>query len=188
MAILQLEDGTIYTRLEDIALRLALLNVSLNEWPVGTDPKLCTLLDQEALNDTEKESVLESLDHYFKLLKESEGYQARDLIVLHPDIPNLDALLVKFASCHTHADHEVRYIVDGEGVFGFVCPDGVQMELTIQPEEYINVPAGTEHWFHLTDIKRIKAVRYFTTVAGWVPEYTNTAIRFPRVKQPVSLT
>ncbi|MEC4818987.1 MAG: hypothetical protein SAK29_37790 [Scytonema sp. PMC 1069.18] len=42
----------------------------------------------------------------------------------------------------------------------------------IQPEEYINVPAGTEHWFYLTSAQRIKAVRYFTGTQGWVPQYT----------------
>ncbi|MDJ0566530.1 MAG: cupin domain-containing protein, partial [Microcystis sp. M49629_WE12] len=107
------------------------------------------------------------------------GYQARDLIVLHPEIPNLDTLLAKFERCHTHADDEVRYIIDGEGVFGFVFADGSQGELTIQPQEYINVPAHSEHWFHLTASKRVKAVRYFTSTAGWVPEYTETVIRFP---------
>lgn len=177
MAILQLEDGRTYTQLEDISKQLAALNVSLNRWTVGDNPALKALLDKPALDETEKEQVLQGLDHYFEQLKQTAGYQSRDLIALHPDIPNLDSLLAKFQSCHTHADDEVRYIIEGEGVFGFVCPDGSQMELTIQAEEYINVPARTEHWFHLTDTKRIKAVRYFTTTEGWVPEYTETKIR-----------
>jgi 1,2-dihydroxy-3-keto-5-methylthiopentene dioxygenase len=71
--------------------------------------------------------------------------------------------------------------VDGEGIFGFVCPDKTQMELTIQPEEYINVPAGTEHWFYLTPLRRIKAVRYFVDTSGWTPEYTDTALRMQAV-------
>jgi 1,2-dihydroxy-3-keto-5-methylthiopentene dioxygenase len=71
----------------------------------------------------------------------------------------------------------VRYIVAGEGTFGFVRPDGNQLELTVQAEEYINVPENTEHWFYLTPSKRIKAVRYFTTTEGWVPEYTSTEIK-----------
>lgn len=100
------------------------------------------------------------------------------MIVLNSDTPNLDTLLSKFNRCHTHADDEVRYIVAGEGVFGFVLPDGSQVELTIQPEEYINVPAETEHWFYLTEQSKIKAVRYFTTTEGWLPEYTKTEIRF----------
>lgn len=179
MAILHFEDGTTYTQLEDIAKVLAPLNVALNYWTVGNDSETRRLLEQAALSDEEKEIVLKSLDHYFEGLKQTDGYQARDLIVLHPNIPNLDTMLSKFERCHTHADDEVRYIVDGEGVFGFVLPDGTQVELTIQPEEYINVPADTEHWFHLTEKKRIKAVRYFITTEGWIPEYTETTVRFP---------
>lgn len=178
MAILQLEDGTTYTQLDDIARELAPLNVQLNRWPIGENLALHRLLAKDALYDEEKEQVLQALDSYFEQLKTSAGYQSRDLIVLHPEVPNLDALLSKFGPCHYHLDDEVRYIVAGEGIFGFVRPDGSQVELTVQPEEYINVPANTEHWFYLTPSKRIKAVRYFTTMEGWVPEYTGTERRF----------
>lgn len=179
MAILRFEDGTTYTRIEDISRILAPLNIQLNYWTVGDRSDTRSLLDKVALSDEEKEAVLQALDGYFEELKLKEGYQSRDLIVLHPNIPNLEAMMSKFERCHTHADDEVRYIVDGEGVFGFVLSDRSQVELTIQPEEYINVPANTEHWFHLTEKKRIKAVRYFITTQGWIPEYTETAIRFP---------
>ena len=178
MAILRLEDGTTYTQLGDIARELASLNVQLNRWSVGDNPEVHRLLAKDALSDEEKEQVLEALDSYFEELKASAGYQSRDLIVLHPDVPNLDALLSKFDSCHYHTDAELRYIVAGEGIFGFVRPDGSQVELTVQPEEYINVPENTEHWFYLTPSRRIKAVRYFTTMEGWVPEYTGKEIRF----------
>ncbi|NJK28277.1 MAG: cupin domain-containing protein [Coleofasciculaceae cyanobacterium SM2_3_26] len=176
MAVLTLESGTTYTDLADIARELAPLQVSLNRWTVD-DEATRALLAKAALTDEEKEQVLRSLDGYFAELQRTSGYQTRDLIVLHPDIPNLETLLGKFAQCHTHADDEVRYIVDGEGIFGFVHPDGSQMTLTVQPEEYINVPAGTEHWFLLTSARRVKAVRYFTSTAGWTPEYTGTEIR-----------
>jgi 1,2-dihydroxy-3-keto-5-methylthiopentene dioxygenase len=177
MAILQLENGQTLTALDEIQTQLAVLDVRLNRWPTGELP----LLQQPSLDDIQKETVLRALDHYFESLQASDGYQSRDLIVLYPDTPNLDALLAKFSRPHTHADGEVRYIVDGEGIFGFVCPDGTQMELTIQAEEYINVPAGTEHWFYLTPQRRIKAVRYFCDMEGWVPEYTETAIRIEPV-------
>jgi 1,2-dihydroxy-3-keto-5-methylthiopentene dioxygenase len=179
MAILRLEDGTTLTQLEDISRELASLKVELNYWSVGDNLEIRELLARESLNEEEKERVLQALDGYFEQLKQNLGYRSRDLIVLNPDLPNLDALMSKFERCHTHADDEVRYIIDGEAVFGFVRRDRSQVELTIQPEEYINVPAGTEHWFHLTDKKRVKAVRYFVTTEGWVPEYTGTDIHFP---------
>jgi 1,2-dihydroxy-3-keto-5-methylthiopentene dioxygenase len=176
MAILQLENGTTYTAPEDIDRELAPLQVSLKRWEITKDPAIAELLAKESLDNEEKELVLNSLDRYFDKLKTTAGYQSRDLIVLHPEFPDLSQLLSKFAYCHTHADDEVRYVIDGEGVFGFVRPDRSQVKLTIQPEEYINVPAGTEHWFHLTQSNRIKAVRYFTTTEGWTPEYTGTEI------------
>jgi 1,2-dihydroxy-3-keto-5-methylthiopentene dioxygenase len=174
MAILKLEQGATLTDSASIDEYLNRLDIQLNQWPIGEDVSTQLLLAQPRLDETQKESVLRSLDHYFESLG---GYESRDLIVLNPETPNLDGLLAKFSRPHTHADDEVRYIVDGEGVFGFVCPDGSQMELTIQPEEYINVPAGTEHWFYLTASRRIKAVRYFVDTTGWTPDYTDTVIR-----------
>ncbi|OZH56048.1 acireductone dioxygenase, partial [Hydrocoleum sp. CS-953] len=153
MAILKLEDGTIYTQINDISRELKPLNVKLNHWPVGENPETHNLLAKDVLSDDEKEQLLQSLDNYFEELKESAGYQSRDLVAIHPEIPNLDAMLSKFDKCHTHADDEVRYIVAGEGIFGFVRPDNSQVELTVQPQEYINVPANTEHWFYLTEKK-----------------------------------
>ena len=177
MAILRLENGTTYTQQSDITRELAPLNIQLNRWPVGESAEIQNLLAKDALDDNQKEQVLQALDGYFQQLSESAGYQDRDLLVLHPDIPNLDTMLSKFNKCHIHAEDEVRYIVAGEGIFGFVRPDGSQVELTVQPEEFINVPANTEHWFYLTAARKIKAVRYFTTTEGWTPQYTNTEIR-----------
>ncbi len=186
MAVLQLEDGTTYTELDEIQRELAGLNIHLNHWSVGTDPELIKLLNQPGLNDNEKAEVLQGLDQYFEELKQTAGYQSRDLIVLNPDTPNLETLLAKFERCHIHADDEVRYIIDGEGVFGFVRPDGSQVELTVKPEEYVNVPANTEDWFYLTETRRIKAIRYFSATEGWTPEYTDTEIRIfsRRPKKP----
>jgi 1,2-dihydroxy-3-keto-5-methylthiopentene dioxygenase len=178
MAILKLEDGTTYTSVDDITRELAPLNVQLKHWSIGDNPDIQNLLAKDALSDEEKAQVLEALDGYFEQLKQTAGYQSRDLIVLHPEVPNLSALLAKFDATHYHADAEVRYIIAGDGVFGFVRPDGTQVELTVQAEDYISLPAHTEHWFELTRSQRIKAVRYFTTTEGWVPEYTNTEKRF----------
>ncbi|MFQ4136970.1 1,2-dihydroxy-3-keto-5-methylthiopentene dioxygenase [Nodosilinea sp. PGN35] len=182
MAKIRLENGLTLTDLPSITATLAPLGIQLHHWPIGENAELRSLLAQESLDGSEKETVLTGLDHYFQRLQASDGYKNRDLIVLNPNVPNLDALLAKFDKIHSHADNEIRYIVDGEGVFGFVLPDESQVELTIEPEEYINVPAGTEHWFVLTKSRRIKAVRYFIGTDGWVPEYTGREIRV----QPVA--
>jgi 1,2-dihydroxy-3-keto-5-methylthiopentene dioxygenase len=177
VAILQLENGQKLTDIADIREQLATLSIQLQHWPIDQNSPAASLLNQPGLTEEEKESVLQSLDHYFDKLRTESGYHSRDLIVLHPETPNLDGLLAKFKPPHTHAEDEVRYIVDGEGIFGFIAPDGRQMELTIQPEEYINVPAYTPHWFYLSPQRRVKAVRYFSGTEGWVPEYIDATIK-----------
>lgn len=173
MAILELENGKKITNLTDIARKLTSLAIELKYWQVGDNPRLNQLLNKASLSEEEKEEVLINLDHYFVELRQKAPYQTRDLIVLHPKIPNLDVLLSKFERCHTHADDEVRYVIEGEGVFGFVLADKSKITLTVQAGEYINIPAGTKHWFYLTKPQRIKAVRYFSDSAGWIPEYTS---------------
>src|SRR5262245_11488703 len=123
MAKLRRDDGVVWTELSDIQRELAPLGIRLSDWPTGDVP----LLRKETLDDAEKGQVLAALDHYFEKLKASDGYQTRDLIVLHQAVPKLDEMLAKFDRCHTHDDVEVRYIVDGEGIFGFVRPDGSQV-------------------------------------------------------------
>jgi 1,2-dihydroxy-3-keto-5-methylthiopentene dioxygenase len=177
MAILKLEDGKIITDLSAISSELAPLNIQINRWIIADELAIKNLLAQPSLSEDEKEQILQALDGYFQQLQQTAGYTSRDLVVLHPQTPNLDTLLTKFDKIHTHADDEVRYVIDGEAIFGFVRPDSSQVELTIQPEEYINVPAGTEHWFYLTPAGRVKAVRYFISTEGWIPQYTGKEIR-----------
>ncbi len=177
MARLEQETGAVLSDVASIDEALAPLGVRLQHWPIADG--MAELLLKDQLDTDAKEQILQAHDPYFETLKTDAGYQSRDLIVLHPEIQGLGELLQKFDRCHTHSDDEVRYIVAGEGIFGFVYPDGTQAELTIEPGEYINVPANTEHWFILTGTKRIKAIRYFSSTDGWVANYTNTPIRFP---------
>ena len=177
MALLKFENGDSTTDLSRIQNELAPLNIKLDHWPVGDNTEVKMLLDKPALAPEEKDQVLAGVDQYFQKLKTELGYQDRDLVVLHPELEGLDGALAKFEKVHTHDDDEVRYIVEGEGIFGFIRPDDSQVALTVQAEEYINVPKDTEHWFILTESKRIKAVRYFTTMDAWTPVYTETEKR-----------
>jgi 1,2-dihydroxy-3-keto-5-methylthiopentene dioxygenase len=176
MATLSTLDGETIADSGRIGSILAPLDVRLEYWAPSRD--VGDLLDRPSLTDSEKDAVLTRHDTYFENLRSSDGYQSRDLIVLHPATPGLDGLLNAFLRIHTHDDDEVRYIVDGEGVFGFVLPDANQIELLVRAGDFIKIPKNTEHWFRLTPASRIKAVRYFTSTAGWVPVYTGTPLRF----------
>lgn len=178
MAKLRFEDGREITDLDTIVGALAPLGLELSSQSVGEAPELLALLDKPALDGDEKATVLSRVDPD-ATLGGPDGWQARDLVTLHPETPRIDELLATFAQCHTHSDDEIRYIIDGAGVFGVVLPDGGQVELTVDAPEYIRVPAGTEHWFRLTSAKRCKAIRYFSEAPKWEADFTGTEIRFP---------
>lgn len=178
MPQLRYHDGTTLTDPEQIREALGPLAIDLDHWPVSEAGEAASLLAKETLTDDEKATVLKGFDHRFQHLKDTESYETQDLIVLHPGIEGLDGLLQKFDKAHYHTDPEVRYIVEGEGVFGFVLPNKTQVELLVEAGDYISVPDGTEHWFRLTEKKRIKAVRYFVDTSGWTPHYTGTTLQF----------
>lgn len=129
------------------------------------------LLAKEVLDSEEKSLVLGWVKKAYPQLQKKINFANQDLIVLHPQVPQLQEMLAKFDKTHTHTDDEVRYIVDGQGVFGFNFV-GQKFLLTMNAGEYISVPKNTQHWFYLTESKRIKAVRYFEDMAGWVAHYT----------------
>ena len=177
MALLKFKDGREITDLSQIREQLSTLNVELDHWPIDKTDRTSSLLSSDTLSPEEKEELLKDLDNRFEEQKKAYGYETRDLIVLHKDVPGLDDMLKIFDKAHTHSDDEVRYIIDGSGFFGFIYPDGNQVMLKVEAEEYIRVPANTEHWFVLDASRRIKAVRYFTSQEGWVANYTGTEIQ-----------
>jgi 1,2-dihydroxy-3-keto-5-methylthiopentene dioxygenase len=144
--------------------------IAYDHWPVPANAK--TFTSKQSLNDAEKESLLETLNDKFLLLKEKEGYTTRDLVVLHPEVPGIGDMLSKFDKVHYHTDVEVRYIVDGSGYFGFSL-NGEKFLVHVYESDFISVPKNTNHWFYLDDRMRIKAVRYFQDMSGWVPNYVN---------------
>jgi 1,2-dihydroxy-3-keto-5-methylthiopentene dioxygenase len=177
MAQLKFENGTVLSELSEICAALAPLQIELSHWPIELTATVGPLLAAETLSDGQKEDLLRALDDRFNEQRAKYGYQSRDLVVLHPQVPKLDEMLKIFDKCHRHADDEVRYVVDGSGIFGFVMPDQSQIQLTVEREEFIRVPAGTEHWFVLDQKRRIKTVRYFATKEGWAAQYSGTSVR-----------
>lgn len=178
MARMIFPDGKENSDLSFIQARLGKLGITLKRWPAPEDSRARALLDQQALNDAEKEDLLKSVDNRFEELKRDKGYATRDMVVIHEAIPGLADMLAKFDKIHLHTDDEVRYILAGKGYFGFVEPDGKQFLLEVAAGDYINVPANAEHWFEMKDSKRIKAVRYFIDTKGWTPVYTQRAMLF----------
>jgi len=155
MARIIFSDGKETKELPAIQSRLAQLGITLRSWPAPSDPRARALLEQKSLNDAEKEELLGFVQNRFEELKREKGYQTRDMVVIHEDIP-----------------------LAGQGYFGFVEPDGAQFLLEVCAGDYINVPANAEHWFEMRGCTRCKAVRYFIDTSGWTPIYTGREREF----------
>lgn len=104
-------------------------------------------------------------------LKAERGYVEQDVIELRPDTPKLDEICAKFVDEHLHTDDEVRYVLEGEGIFDIRSVDDRWMRVTVEQGDLLVVPANLHHRFMLTERKHIRCVRLFKDSAGWVPHY-----------------
>lgn len=105
-------------------------------------------------------------------LKNERGYAAEDLIALRPDTPNLEVILAKFDKEHHHTDDEVRFTVEGEGVFELESERrGEFLKFTAEPGDLIVIPAMRRHFFYLTDKKTIRTIRLFKDNPAWEAIY-----------------
>jgi 1,2-dihydroxy-3-keto-5-methylthiopentene dioxygenase len=128
----------------------------------------------------DQETVLAAYEHVLKPYMDMNGYQTADVISVHPGMDNLDAIKTKFLSEHTHSEDEVRFFVDGEGLFWFNMEKGNPVFCVIcQKGDLISVPANTKHWFDFGPKTFVKAIRVFIDQSGWVPHYTESGVDTP---------
>jgi 1,2-dihydroxy-3-keto-5-methylthiopentene dioxygenase len=133
--------------------------------------------------DAPADQLLAAYETQIRELSAKGGYVTADVIDVFPDTPGLDAMLNRFNSEHWHDEDEVRFIIEGRGVF-HVHPAGEPVfAIEVGPGDLIRVPAGIHHWFDLCDDRRIRAIRLFRDPAGWAPHYTHTGV--DRDFQPV---
>ena len=120
--------------------------------------------------------VLTAYSAEIERLKAQGGYVTADIIDISPETPNLEAMLNKFNSEHWHDEDEVRFIIEGRGLF-HICPrQGPVVAITVEAGDLIRVPRGTRHWFDLCRERRIRAIRLFQDPSGWTPHYTQSGV------------
>jgi len=107
-------------------------------------------------------------------LKAEGGYVTADVIDVSSATPGLDAMLNRFNSEHWHDEDEVRFIIEGRGLFHIHPRQGNVVSITVEAGDLLRVPRGTWHWFDLCQEKRIRAIRLFQDTAGWTPHYTES--------------
>jgi len=122
------------------------------------------------------DQVLAAYAREIDRLKAKGGYVTADVIDVHAQTPGLDGMLAKFRREHWHDEDEVRFIIEGRGIFHIHPPQGPVLALEVAAGDLIRVPRGTWHWFDLCGDKRIRAIRLFQDPAGWAPRYTESGI------------
>jgi 1,2-dihydroxy-3-keto-5-methylthiopentene dioxygenase len=126
--------------------------------------------------DAGAEAVLQAYADKIEELKARGGYTTADVIDVTPATPNLDTMLAKFSCEHWHDEDEVRFIVEGRGLFHVHPPAGPVFAIEVEAGDLISVPRGTHHWFDLCADRRIRAIRLFQDVSGWTPHYTASGV------------
>ena len=122
------------------------------------------------------EAVLQTYGDKIDELKARGGYTTADVVDVTPATPNLDAMLAKFSIEHWHDEDEVRFIVEGRGLFHVHPSGGPVFAIEVQAGDLISVPRGTLHWFDLCSDRRIRAIRLFQDSSGWTPHYTGSGV------------
>src|SRR5262245_38227902 len=130
----------------------------------------------DAGSEASADAILAAYAGKIDELKARGGYVTADVIDVKPDTPGLDAMLARFNSEHWHDEDEVRFIVEGRGLFHIHPAGGPVFAIEVGAGDLIRVPKGTHHCFDLCSDRRIRAIRLFQDPSGWTPHYTQSGV------------
>lgn len=152
-------------RIEKIKYQLAQVGVKFDQWETFN-----TLI-----SGTTQEEVLKVYQSPVKKVMDEGGYLTVDVVSLTKDHPQKKVFREKFLNEHTHSEDEVRFFVDGMGLFSLHIEDKV-LEILCTRGDLISVPANTRHWFDMGENPHFTAIRFFNNPEGWVANFTGDDI------------
>ena len=126
--------------------------------------------------EASQDDILHAYSREIDKLKSRGGYVTADVINVNPQTPGLDAMLAKFSREHWHDEDEVRFVVQGRGVFHVHPKDSPVVAIEVEPGDLIRVPKGTLHWFDLCTDRQIRCIRLFQDQSGWTPHYVEGSV------------
>ena len=160
------------TDAERIAAELERRGLRFQRWPArATLPA-----------DADQAAILAAYAEEIGRVQAEGSYPTVDAIRLTPDHPDRLALREKFLAEHTHGEDEVRFFVEGRGLFCLHL-EGEVLQVLCESGDWISVPAGTRHWFDMGPEPSFCALRFFDNPEGWVARFTGDPIaeRYPRL-------
>ncbi|RLM19334.1 acireductone dioxygenase [Brenneria alni] len=150
---------------EAIGQQLADIGVRFERWQAN----------QPLSANPDSEEVLAAYRHEIDRLVAEKGYQSCDVISIRADNPQRAELRAKFLSEHTHNEDEVRFFVEGAGLFCLHL-QGKIFQILCEKNDLLSVPAGTAHWFDMGPEPHFTAIRLFDNPEGWVAHFTGDKI------------
>ena len=148
----------------EVARRLADAGIGFERWESS----------RPLARDAAGSEILSAYATQIDRLKAEGGYVTADVIDVSPDTPGLDQMLARFKVEHWHDEDEVRFVIEGRGLFHVRPREGSVLAIELAAGDLLRVPRGTWHWFDLCGERRIRAIRLFQDPAGWTPHYTGT--------------
>lgn len=168
MAILSIPENNIELRNpEEIRTFFNERNIFFDQWTCDV------VFDDNA----SQEDILAAYSKDLTPFMEQGGYQTADVISINKLTENYEAIRTKFLAEHIHSEDEIRFFVDGQGLFWFNLETEPVFNLLCKKGDLISVPAGTKHWFDAGETNPfVKAIRIFIDMSGWVPQYTESKL------------
>src|SRR5215467_11571597 len=99
--------------------------------------------------DSPAEEILKAYANEIERLKAIGGYVTADVIDVNAQTPGLDAMLAKFNREHWHDEDEVRFIIQGRGLFHIHPKEHQVVSIEVEAGDLIRLPKGIWHWFDL---------------------------------------
>jgi len=150
---------------EVIARELSKRGIRFERWPAR----------QTLPSGADQEAILAAYTDEIKAVQASGLYPTVDAIRIGPDHPDREALRSKFLNEHIHEEDEVRFFVEGQGLFCLHIDEDV-LQVLCTTDDWIAVPAGTPHWFDMGSKPSFCAIRFFNNPEGWVAQFTGDPI------------
>ncbi len=162
----------------EMARHLSEIGVRFERWQAA----------QPVAAGADQDTVLAAYRGPVDQLMRENGYKTADVLSLTASHPDKVALRQKFLNEHTHNEDEVRFFVDGRGLF-YLHAKGKVFAVLCQKNDLISVPAMTTHWFDMGAEPHLACIRIFTDPAGWVATFTGNPIAqsFPMIDDPVAV-
>lgn len=168
------ENSVRFTDFANIESKLKEIGVQFERWITSQ------VLSAEASND----DILNAYADSVTRLKNQYDFQTADVIKLDDTHPDKAALREKFLNEHTHSEFEVRFFVDGCGLF-YLHVGGQVFGILCEKGDLISVPANALHWFDMGENPNFACIRLFTNPQGWVANFSGSDISksFPTLEQ-----